>query len=273
MIELLQFDFMRHALLAGLLVSVICGVMGTLAVANRMVFLAGGIAHAAYGGIGLAFLLRWPYLLGTLGFSLLAALVMAAVSLNAKHRADAVIGAIWAVGMALGIVFIDLAPGYPVDLMSYLFGSILAVPRVDLWVMLGAGLVIVTVVAVYHTDLLALSYDEAFARIRRVPVRALYFLLVLLLALTVVLTIRVVGLILVIALLTIAPFIAERFATSLLGMMIWAALLNILFTVCGLALSVHFNLTAGACIILTAGACFLLSLLIGRPRSAAGATD
>lgn len=260
MIEILRFDFMQNALLAGLLVSFICGVMGALAVANRMVFLSGGIAHAAYGGIGLAFFMRWPYLLGTLGFTLIAAMVMAAASLNFKHRADAVIGAVWAMGMAVGIILIDLSPGYPVDLMSFLFGSILAVPRADVWAMLVTAVVIAIVVCFYYTDFLAMSFDEEFARVRRVPVKKLYFLLVILLALAVVLTIRVVGLILVIALLTIAPFIAERFSQSLLRMMAWAFVLNVFFTISGLALSFFFNLTAGASIILVAGACFFIFL-------------
>lgn len=274
MLEMFDYDFMRHALMAGLLVSVICGVMGTLAVANRLVFLSGGIAHAAYGGIGLAFFMRWPYLLGTLGFSLVAAVAMAAVSLNAKHRADTVIGAIWALGMALGILFIDLSPGYPVDLMSYLFGSILAVPTADLWAMLATAAVIVVVVACYYADFLALSYDEEFARIRRVPVRRLYFLMVCLLAVAVVLTIRVVGLILVIALLTIPPFIAERFTRSLLRMMALACVLNALFTIIGLALAYYFDLTAGACIILAAGAGFFISLALERlPKRRAGGSS
>jgi len=267
-----EFDFMRNALLAGLMVSFICGVMGTLAVANRLVFLSGGIAHAAYGGIGLAYLLRVPYLLGTLSFSLLAALTMAVVSMNAKHRADAVIGAIWAVGMALGIIFIDLAPGYPADLMSYLFGSILAVPVSDLWVMLGAAIAIAAVAWFYYADFLALSYDEEFARLRGVPVRKLYFLLVILLSVAVVLTIRVVGLILVIALLTIPPFIAEKFTRSLLGMMAWSCVLGAVFTTAGLVLSYYFNLTAGACIILAAGSGFFVALALERilhcPRAA-----
>ena len=135
MLEVLQLEFMRNALAAGILVSVVCGVIGTLVVVNRIVFLAGGIAHAAYGGIGLAFFMGWPYVAGTAGFSLLAAGVMAAVTLKAKHRADAMIGVIWAVGMAVGVIFMDLTPGYNVDLMSYLFGSILAVPVADLWQM------------------------------------------------------------------------------------------------------------------------------------------
>jgi len=270
MLEILQFEFMQHALLAGLLVSFICGVMGTLAVANRMVFLSGGIAHAAYGGIGLAFLLRWPYLLGTLSFSLLAAIVMAAVSMNIKHRADAVIGAVWALGMALGIVFTDLAAGYPADLMGYLFGSILAVPRSDLWVMAAVTVIITAVAWFYYTDFLALSYDEEFARIRRVPVKKLYYLLVILLTLAVVLTIRVVGLILVIALLTIPPFIAEKFSRSLLQMMAWSCVLSAFFTMIGLAAAFYLNLTAGACIILSAGIGFFISMGIEKfrkPRS------
>ncbi|MFO7713114.1 metal ABC transporter permease, partial [Desulfosarcina sp.] len=132
MIEALQFEFMRNALAAGLLASVICGVMGTLVVVNRIVFLSGGIAHAAYGGIGLAFYFNWPYLPGTIGFSLFAGLMMAAISLKAKHRADTIVGVIWALGMAFGIILIDLTPGYHVDLMSYLFGSILSVPGSEL---------------------------------------------------------------------------------------------------------------------------------------------
>lgn len=264
MIDILQFDFMQHALLAGLLVSVICGIMGSLAVANRMVFLSGGIAHAAYGGIGLAFLLRLPYLLGTLGFALLAAIVMAAASMNVKHRADAVIGAVWAVGMAVGIVCIDLTSGYPGDLMSYLFGSILAVQQSDLWVMTAATLIIAAVAWFYYSDFLALSYDEEFARVRRVPVKRLYYLLVVLLALTVVLTIRLVGLILVIALLSIPPFIAEKFTRSLLQMMALSCALSAMFTMVGLTAAYYLNLTAGACIILVAGTGFFLSMAAER---------
>jgi len=262
MIEALQLEFMRNALAAGILVSAVCGVIGTLVVVNRIVFLAGGIAHAAYGGIGLAFFMGWPYAAGTTGFSLLAAGAMAAVTLKAKHRADAMVGVIWAVGMAAGVVLLDLTPGYNADLMSYLFGSILAVPMADLWVMLVTAIVIALVVGAYYTDFLALSYDEEFARVRGVPVRRLYFLLVCLLAVAVVLTIRVVGLILVIALLTIPPFIAEKFTRSLLWMMALSCGLNLLFTILGLGLAYYFDLTAGACIILSAGAGFFIALAL-----------
>ena len=270
MIEALQFEFMRNALAAGLLASVLCGIMGTLVVVNRLVFLSGGIAHAAYGGIGLAFYLGWPFMVGTLGFSLAAALVMAAVTLKAKHRADTIIGVVWAVGMAVGIILLDLTPGYNVDLMSYLFGSILTVPESDLWMMLAMGGVLAILVGVYYKDLLALSYDEEFARIRGVSVEALYLTLICLLAVTIVLVIQVVGLILVIALLTIPPFIVEKHARSLLQMMVGSSVLGALFTLIGLWLSYSYNLTSGATVILVAGVGFFLSLLlekaVGRRR-------
>ena len=266
MIEILQFEFMRNALIAGLLASVICGIMGTLVVVNRIVFLSGGIAHAAYGGIGLALYFGWPYMLGTIGFSLIAAMVMAAVSLKARHRADTIIGVIWALGMALGIIMVDLAPGYNVDLISYLFGSILTVPGSDLAVMLVMGMAIALLVAYYYKDLLALSYDEEFARIRGVPVKGLYFALIAMLAVTIVLVIQVVGLILVIALLTIPPFIVEKYARSLLQMMVGSSLLGAVFTITGLWLAYQYNLTSGASIIMVAGIAFLISAVIDRLR-------
>jgi len=260
MIEALQFEFMQNALIAGLLASVICGVMGTMVVVNRIVFLSGGIAHAAFGGIGLAFFFGWPYLVGTIGFSVIAALVMAIITLKAKHRADTIIGVIWAIGMAIGILLLDLTPGYNVDLMSYLFGSILTVPDTDIWMMVGVAAVIFGVVTYFYNDYLALSYDEEFAQIRGVRVNTLYVLMIVMLALGVVMIIQVVGLILVIALMTIPPYIAERYSKSLLNMMVLSSVLSALFTVIGLWLSYVFNLTSGASIIIVAGVGFLLSL-------------
>jgi zinc transport system permease protein len=264
MIEALQLEFMRNALAAGILVSLVCGVIGTLVVVNRIVFLAGGIAHAAYGGIGLAFFMDWPFVAGTTSFSLLAAAAMAAVTLKAKHRADAMVGVIWAVGMAAGVILLDLTPGYNVDLMSYLFGSILAVPASDLWQMGAIGAGVILVVTWYYNDFLAMSYDDEFARLRNVPVTFLYCLLLGMIAVTVVMIIRVVGLILVIALLTIPPFIAEKFTGSLRSMMVASSALSCLFTLTGLWLSYLLNLTSGATIILVAAAGFLLAHIWGR---------
>lgn len=262
MIEILQYDFMRHALSAGLMASVICGIMGALVVVNRIVFLSGGIAHAAYGGIGLAFYLGWPYFPVTIGFSLTAAAVMASVSLKEKHRADTIIGVIWALGMACGIVLLDLTPGYNVDLMSYLFGSLLTVSVSDLCIMFTAAALIAGLVTFFYKDLVALSYDEEFARIRGVPVRTLYFMMVCMLGVTIVMVIQVVGLILVIALLTIPPFIVEKYVKSLFGMMAGSVLLGTVFTIGGLWLSYAYNITSGASIILVAGSVFLVTQLI-----------
>ena len=264
MFEALQLEFIRNALAAGILVSLVCGVIGTLVVVNRIVFLAGGIAHAAYGGIGLAFFMGWPYVVGTLGVSVVSAGIMAAVTLKARHRVDAMVGVIWAVGMAIGVILLDLTPGYNADLMSYLFGSILAVPASDLWQMGAIGVGVVITVTFYYNDFLAMSYDDEFARLRRVPVTFLYCLLLVMIALTVVMIIRVVGLILVIALLTIPPFIAEKFTGSLRAMMVVASLLSCFFTVSGLWLSYLFNLTSGATIILVAAVGFFAAALWGR---------
>jgi len=268
MIEVLQFDFMRNALAAGLLASVICGIMGTLVVANRIVFLSGGIAHAAYGGIGLAFYAKWPYLPSAIGFSLFAAMVMATISHTIKHRVDTIIGVIWALGMAFGIILIDLTPGYNVDLMSYLFGSILTVPRSDLLIMAVVSVIMTILVVYYYQDLLAMSYDEEFARIRGVPVKKLYFGMIGMLAVAIVLVIQVVGLILVIALLTIPPFIVEKYANSLVQMMVASSLLGAVFTITGLWISYRYNLTSGASIIMVSGVVFLISLVVDKIRAA-----
>ena len=267
MLEALHFEFMRNALLAGLLTSVACGVIGTFVVVNRIVFLSGGIAHAAYGGIGLAFFFGLPFMVGTLGFALIVAMVMAVVTLKARHRSDTIIGVLWALGMALGVILLDLTPGYNVDLMSFLFGSILAVPTSDLWLMLVLNVLILLTVGYFYNDFLALSYDEDFAKVRGVRVRLLYFLLLAMVALSVVMIIRLVGLILVIALLTIPPYIAEKYSSSLRAMMLLSCLLSCIFTMVGLWISYFFNLTSGATIIMVAGVCFFISLLFELLRS------
>jgi zinc transport system permease protein len=280
LLEALQFTFMRHALLAGLLVSVACGLIGTFVVVKRIVFISGGIAHAAYGGIGLGYYFKymilpvlfagsaaardprpgyWP-LLGAVVFSLLAAAIMGWIQRRTRQRADTIIGVLWAIGMAVGILLVDLTQGYKVDLMSYLFGSILAVERTELLVIAGLDVLVVGLVALFYKELLAVSFDETFATVQNVPVGGIYGLLLGMIALTVVMLMRVVGLILVIAMLTIPPAIAGRLVKGIVRMMILSALLGVLFTTVGLGLSYSWNLTSGASIILVAGAGYLLSL-------------
>lgn len=258
--DALQFEFMRNALLAGVLVSITCGMIGTLVVVNRIVFISGGIAHAAYGGIGIAFYLGIPPSLGAAFFSLGISMVMGVASLKSRQRVDAIIGVMWAVGMALGIILIDLTPGYNVDVMSYLFGSILAVPGTDIYFMLALNVVILLVVLIFYKEFLAMSYDEEFSFVVGIPVKALYFLLLGMIAFSVVMIIRVVGLILVIALLSIPPYIAEKYTTSLGKMMIFSSLLGMLFILTGLWVSYRYNLASGATIIMVAGLVFFISL-------------
>jgi len=262
MIEALQYDFIQHALIAALFASIICGIMGTLAVVNRLVFLSGGIAHAAYGGIGLSIYMGWPFLFGTIGFAIATALIMASIAFHNKERSDAIIGVIWALGMACGIILVDQTPGYQVDLMSYLFGSILTVTKLDLIVMGVVTCFIIIVLRIFYHDFVAISYDEEFAKVRGINVNALYCVMIIMLALTIVLVIQVVGLILVIALLTIPAYIMEKYAKSLFQMMIGATILGCIFCVMGLILSYSYDISASASIILVASTFFFINMFI-----------
>lgn len=258
--EILQLELFHNAILTGLLVSVICGIIGSLVVANRIVFLAGGIAHAAYGGIGLALFFGLPFLTTTLGYTVVCAWLMAAVTLKAdRQRADAVIGVLWAGGMAIGVILVDLSPGYNVDAMSFLFGGILAVPREDLAVIALFNALTILIVWYYYHGFAAVSFDVDFAQVRGVGVKKLYFLMIAIIAVSVVLAMRVVGLILVLALLTIPPLIVERHSRSLMVMMFWAVFLCALFTIGGLGLAFILDLPAGATIIIVAASGYLLN--------------
>ncbi len=266
MIEALSFEFIQHALLAGLLVSFAAGVIGSLIVVNRMVFLAGGMAHASYGGIGMAVYFGFPIFLGASLFTVGAAMLIAFLTMHKRHRMDTFIGLIWAVGMAIGVIFIDLTPGYNVDMMSYLFGSILAVSTQDIYFMAALLAIILFVVTFWYRDILAVSYDSEYAKLRGVNVKFFYTLILILSALTVVVAIKVVGLILVIAMLTIPVYIAEKLSNSLFSMMVISGLIATLFTLVGLWFSYTYNLTSGASIILVSAASLGLFLLLYRKK-------
>ncbi len=264
MLEALSYEFIQNALIAGILVSLIAGIIGSLIVVNRMVFLAGGIAHAAYGGIGIAIFSGIPIFLGTSLFAIVAALFMAFVTIHQRDKIDVFVGLIWAVGMAIGIILIDLTPGYNVDLMSYLFGSILAVNREDLYFMGGLFIIILLCVIYWYRSILAVSYDSEYASLSGINIKFFYTLILILSALSVVMAIKVVGLILVIALLTIPIYIAQRVSSSLYSVMINSSLIATLFTLVGLGLSYSFNLTSGATIILVSAVSLLLFMLFTR---------
>ncbi len=263
---LLQYSFLQHALLAGLLASVGCGVVGSYVVVKRIGFLAGGIAHAVLGGMGIALFYGVSPLSGALAAALVAAILIGWVSLRWREQEDTLIGALWAIGMAIGILFISRTPGYNVDLMSYLFGNILLVSSSDLWLMAVVDVVLAATVLLFYRQFMAVSFDEEFARLRGLPVTFFYLLLLCMVALTVVLLIQVVGLILVIALLTLPAAIAIQYVHTLGRIMLVAALLGVTFTTSGLALSYQPDLPAGATIILVAGATYLLSTMLRGVR-------
>jgi len=264
MLDILSYEFIQNAIIAGLLVSFAAGIIGSLIVVNRMVFLAGGIAHTSYGGIGIAVYFGLPIFLGASTFAVLAALLMAMITLNQRDKIDTFIGLIWAVGMAIGIIFVDLTPGYNVDLMSYLFGSILAVSTDDLTYMGVLLAIIITIITLFYREILAVSYDSQYAKLRGINVKFFYTLILVLSALTIVIAIKVVGLILVIALLTIPIYIAEKLSNSLGAMMFIAGVLSSTFTLIGLFFSYQYDLTSGASIILVSAIALGLYLIVSK---------
>lgn len=272
---LIHHAFMRYALFAGVLAGAACGIVGTYVVARRITYIAGGISHTVLGGMGIAFYCSVVYswkavhpLYGAIAAALLAAVVIGLVSLRAKEREDTVIGALWAVGMAVGVLFISRTPGYNENLMSYLFGNILMVSARDLWLIGILDLIVVGATLAFYNQLQAVCFDEEFARVRGINVEFFYLLLLCLVALTVVLLLTVVGVVMVIALLVLPAAVAGFFSRTLKQNMILAVLLSVAFTTIGLAVSYQPNLPAGATIIILAGATYLVVMLVkGRLRA------
>ena len=268
MLEALQYEFMRNALAAGLLAAVACGIVGVYVVVKRIVFISGGIAHTSFGGIGLGYFLGINPIVGALVFALGAGMIIGLVTRRTRVPEDTTIGVLWAMGMALGVVFIGLSPGYAPDLMSYLFGNILTVPFEDLVLMLVLDVVILGIVIALYKEYLVVSFDEEYAVSVGMPVEKLWLLLLVMIALTVVVLIRVVGMILVIALLTFPAAMARQLSHNMKTMMVLSVALGALFTVGGLALSYALRLPSGATIILLGGCALAASLAVSRFRSA-----
>jgi zinc transport system permease protein len=270
--------FLQHALLTGLLASVACGVVGTYVVARRITYVAGGIAHCVLGGMGAAVYFHEVHrvawltpLHGATAAAIVAAVVIGVVSLRFHQREDTIISAVWASGMAAGVLFIVRTPGYQQDLMSYLFGSILMVSPNDLWLIAILDVAVIVLSLGFYKEFLAICFDEEFARTRGVPVESLYLLLLVLTALTVVLLVTVVGIVLVIALLTLPVAAAGQFARRLWQMMLLATVASTMLTTAGLAISYSPDLPTGAITILLAAGLYIgtiacRSLLSGFKR-------
>ncbi len=251
-IDLQGHAFLQHALAAGVLASLSAGVVGTFVVVRRISYVAGGIAHTVLAGLGAALYLGkagyWPGLdplYGAVVAALFAAVVIGMVSIHAQEREDTVIGALWAVGMAVGILFISQTPGYNTDLMSYLFGNILMVSRQDLWLILSLDALVLGLTILFYNQFVAVCFDSEFAQLRGLRVQLFYILLLCLTALTVVVLTTAVGIVLVIALLTLPAAISGSYCKSMRSMMIVSALLCMFFTTSGLVLSYRPDYPAG----------------------------
>ncbi len=250
---------MQKALIAAFLVSIACGVVGSYVVIKRIVSLSGAISHAAFGGVGLGYFLGVNPVLAAIPFSIISAIAIGGVKQKTNISEDTGIGILWSVGMAIGVIFISLTPGYAPDLFSYLFGSILTVNNTDLIIMLVLDLIIISTVYLFRREFLAVSFDEEFSKVVGLPALLIYMLLLALVALSVVVLIKVVGVILLIALFTIPAAISKQYTYELRKLMVLATIIGIILTSVGLLLSYIFNLASGATIVMVLAAAFGIS--------------
>ncbi len=260
-------SFFRYAFLTGILASVAFGIIGTYVVVQRISSIAGAISHCVLGGVGAGLYcqqvlsISWcTPTLGAIIAAVAAACILSFISLKSEQREDTVIGALWGIGMAIGLLFIAKTPGYN-DPMSYLFGNILLITEADFHLVVVLDLIIVAMVTLFYNRFLLLCFDEEYGRLRGVNSSIYYLLLLLLIALTIVLLIRIVGIVMVIALLTLPPAISGNFVRSIMQMMIVSIALCMFFIAGGLGLSYQLDLPSGPVIIVLAGICYLLCLL------------
>ena len=251
LINLFNFEFFRNACLAAFMASITCGIIGTYIVARRIVFISGGITHASFGGIGMGYYFGFNPITGAIIFGILSALGIELFTKRADLREDSAIAMLWSLGMALGVIFIFLTPGYAPNLMSYLFGNILTVSKEDLLFLLFLSVFVIGFFLIFYRMIIFVSFDEEFALTNNAPVRLFNSLLISLVALTIVLNIRVVGIILVMSLLTIPQAIANLFTKRFDVMMGYSIVFAFLGSVTGLAFSYIYDIPSGASIIFT----------------------
>ncbi len=262
--DLLKYEFMRNALEAGVAAAFLCGIIGIYIVLNKIVFISDGIAHAAFGGIGLGYFLGYDPLAFGVVSAVATAIGISVVSSKSNVSEDTAIGVFLATGMALGIMFLSLASGYGRDLFGYLFGNILAVTQEDVAIICALTLVVLIIVIALYKEFLVLSFDPIYGEAVGLPVQRLRLLLLCMVAFTIVVLIKIVGIILLIALLTIPGAISRQHMKGLPGIMAGAILLGIVFVTIGLAVSYLLNVPSGATIILTAAVAFFISTSLSR---------
>ncbi len=269
MIELLHYDFIRNALVTGILAAIICGFIGPFIVVRRLVFISGGISHIAFGGLGLFYFLGLDPFLGALTAAVLTGLFIMPATRNLSRYNDARIGIFWALGMAVGILFISKTPGYAPNLITYLFGNILTVSRQSLVITLALTLIVTAAIFIFYKEFVSISFDLEFSRVQGLPVSRLNSLLMLLISITIVALIQVVGIILVIAMLTIPTLIALQFARHFSQVILISVLSGILMSIIGLFLSFYLDMASGPVIIISGAVGLGLISLIRKFRTAA----
>ncbi len=257
-LQVLQYQFIQNAFLASVFASIVCGIIGVIIVEKKLVMMSGGIAHTSYGGVGLGYLLGFEPIIGAFFISICAALGIGYIKRRSGTNTDVVIGLFWSLGMALGILFIALMPGYPPDLSSYLFGSILSVSRIDLYLIVVLTLIVVLVIIALYDYWKAYLFDEEFATIIGINTGILEYLLFILIAMSVVVLIRVVGIILVLALFTAPPAIAMLLTDSFRMRMILSTIIGSIFCLTGLWISYIMDIPSGAIIVILASTSYLL---------------
>jgi zinc transport system permease protein len=260
-LELFTYTFINHALIAALLSSIICGILGTYIVSKRMVFISGGITHASFGGIGMAFYFGLPPFLGATLFALLSALGIEWISKKGNIRNDSSIGILWSLGMAIGIIFVYITPGYTPNLMSYLFGSILTVGSSELWLMALLAIIIILFFSLFYRPILFFAFDENFARSQKAQVGFLNYTIILLIAFGIVINIKVAGIILVMSMLTLPQNTANLFSNNFKHIIIYSILISLVGTLTGLACSFWLGIPSGASIIFTLSLIFFVAKL------------
>lgn len=261
---LFEYSFLQNAVVSALLASIACGIIGTIIIEKKLVMMSGGIAHTAFGGVGMGYFLNIEPMIGALLFAVSSALGIATINRKVQTHTDILIGLFWSVGMSLGILFIAFTPGYPPDMSSYLFGNILTVVKLDIQIMLILDIIILLTVMIFFQRLKAYMFDEEFATILGINVVFLDYLLFLLIAFTIVVLIRVVGIILVIALLAAPPAIAKQFTHNLKNIMSISILLGALFCLCGLWISYEMRIASGATIILFSGISYVGASMLNK---------
>ena len=258
---ILEYQFLQYAFVIIILSSIVCGIMSNLIIEKKMLMISGGLAHTAYGGIGLAYFFSFNPTLGALGFTLCCALFIAILNRKSTIPNDIFIALFWALGMALGIIFIGLIPGYTPNIESYLFGNILSVSWEDLISMAVLTVIIGLSLVLFYKDWQLFLFDEDFARLQGLAVNFYHYFLYLLVTLSIILLIRVAGIILVLALLSAPAASASLCSKSFTGRLLLSILLSFIFSFCGLWLSYHLNVSSGASIVVFAFCIYSLLLL------------